>query len=148
MYQKLLKNISGSFLITGLLLFVPLCHKEKIRQLPAKIKKNQYILISFDGMPTRRLLDFSEITGIRFTFFISAVYYVTRGQGKNYRQPGYKKGRSAIGFGGSRKQVIKNKEMVYRALYLNNEIASHLNGHSRGTRKIQKQRLVKRIHLV
>ncbi len=92
----------------------------------------QLIGVSFDGLPDRELLAFARENPVRFTFFVSGVFYVTDEEGRLYRAPGMRAGRSRLGFGGDREQVNRNRALTLEALALGHEIGSHGNGHFPG----------------
>ncbi|MEL6374284.1 MAG: hypothetical protein AAFR04_09975 [Pseudomonadota bacterium] len=102
----------------------------------------QYIVFSFDGGKShdmwRRSLAFADkITRegkpLRFTYFVSAVYFVTRKNRKLYDAPGRGRGRSAIGWASSDKGDIAARMAYMRAARNGgHEIASHAVGHFDG----------------
>ena len=111
---------------------------QKAERLSCRRLKNdaaQYVLISFDGTPNKFLLDFAGAhPRVKFTFFVSAVLFVTDDYGRrNYRQPRGRSGASRLGFGGAPSEARANRERTLRALGEGHEIACHFNGHFSGT---------------
>jgi len=101
-------------------------------------KPIQYVVISFDGAKaidiwkdTRALAQKHQAS---FTYFISCVYFLHRGNAWRYRAPGHRSGRSAIGFGRSRADIEQRLKQLNLALKEGHEIASHACGHYNGAR--------------
>ncbi|MEB3278491.1 MAG: hypothetical protein VKK42_06150 [Lyngbya sp.] len=102
----------------------------------------QFVLLAFDGSSSleawnksRNFAKTLEQKGInlRFTYFISAVYFVNTENRKLYNAPaGNGLGRSAIGWGGEVDDVKKRLEQVNLAYQEGHEIASHAVGHFYG----------------
>lgn len=96
------------------------------------------IVASFDGSYQldrwKDVLDFAKENGVKFTFFISGVYFIPTNKRKEYIYPGdmTRKGISDIGFGGVSTDVVKRVEYVKQALKDGHDIESHLNGHFNG----------------
>ena len=104
--------------------------------------KKQFIALSFDGSYTlnrwRSLLNFSDEQkalgkDIRFTFFTSGVYFLADKDKAQYKGPGRSAGRSDIGFGGTKNEVLERVAYVKEAHSKGHEIASHANGHFDGS---------------
>lgn len=104
----------------------------------------QLILLSFDGsrsleawQRSRNFAKEMEAKGIplRFTYFISAVYFVNTSDRQLYNAPGGKGvGNSAIGWGGKPEDIKKRLDQVNLAYQEGHEIASHGVGHFNGNR--------------
>ncbi len=102
----------------------------------------QFVLLAFDGSrsleawnKSRNFAKTLEQKGInlRFTYFISAVYFVNNEQRNLYNAPAGKgRGRSAIGWGGSADDVKQRLEQLNLAYQEGHEIASHAVGHFNG----------------
>ena len=102
------------------------------------IRKIQYVVISFDGAKnigiwkeTRALARKYQAT---FTYFVSCVYFLHRGNARLYRAPGHRAGRSAIGFAKSAEDVGERLDQLNLAMRQGHEIASHACGHFNGAR--------------
>jgi len=94
-----------------------------------------FVVASFDGSYDLKrwedILSFAKINGVKFTFFISGVYFLPAQKKDIYVFPPdpHEKGRSIIGFGDSDTDVDKRKEIVLGAIRSGHDIESHLNGH-------------------
>ncbi|MEM8645702.1 MAG: hypothetical protein AAGF86_05085 [Pseudomonadota bacterium] len=97
----------------------------------------QFVLLAFDGSRNIRFWKesraFARKTGVRFTYFISGVYFLANKDRKLYREPRRGPGRSAIGFGGKPADIGERVEQVALAIAEGHEIASHANGHFNGS---------------
>lgn len=102
----------------------------------------QFVLLAFDGSSSleawnksrnfAKTLEEKDIN-LRFTYFISAVYFVNNDNRKLYDAPAGKGlGRSAIGWGGSADEVKQRLEQLNLAYQDGHEIASHAVGHFNG----------------
>lgn len=97
------------------------------------LRPPQFVVLSFDGSKSIRkwqeTRQFARENNLKFTYFISGVYYI-KGANKNlYVNPTHGIGKSAIGFGGDGADI---KQRIYETLKTEkegNEIASHVNGH-------------------
>lgn len=104
----------------------------------------QYVLLAFDGAQSldawkksRNFAQEMEDKGIdlHFTYFISAVYFVSRDNRKLYNAPAGKGvGRSAIGWGGKPEDIALRLDQVNLAYQEGHEIASHAVGHFNGNK--------------
>lgn len=96
----------------------------------------QYVIISFDGDLQNEQWDRSrklaEETGARFTYFLSCVYLLSPETRDAYRGPGMRKGRTNVGSGYARDDVIKRLNNVWAAHQDGHDIASHGCGHFNG----------------
>jgi len=102
----------------------------------AKGVEPQYVMITFDGARNLNMWkathELSQQYDVRFTYFVSGVYFLNDNVKNLYQPPGKRPGRSAIGFGRSLDEVGQRVEAVYRAMYHGHEISSHANGHYKG----------------
>ncbi|OGS20611.1 MAG: hypothetical protein A2252_01020 [Elusimicrobia bacterium RIFOXYA2_FULL_39_19] len=94
-----------------------------------------YVVVSFDGCKEldkwQDIISFSKTNDIKFTFFISAVYFIPQADKTIYFNPvnPIQEGVSNIGFGGTDQSVSQRKAYVLEAEALGSEIGSHLCGH-------------------
>ncbi|MFH0807453.1 MAG: polysaccharide deacetylase family protein [Elusimicrobiota bacterium] len=94
-----------------------------------------FVVVSFDGCKElsrwQDILNFSKANDIKFTFFISAAYFVPEKEKALYYEPTnpVKEGYSRIGFGGTQEDVAKRKKYVLEAIESGNDVESHLCGH-------------------
>ena len=113
-----------------------------VPKVPTLKNNPQFVILSFDGsrsvqmwQDTRKFA--SELRqkniNINFTYFISGVYFLADKDRFNYQGPGQAKGDSLIGFGGSQNEIAQRVNEVNLAKREGHEIASHLNGHFRGS---------------
>ncbi|MDY7022147.1 MAG: hypothetical protein SWJ54_12435, partial [Cyanobacteriota bacterium] len=103
----------------------------------------QFVLLAFDGSysldawnNSRNFTKEMAEKGIdlRFTYFISAVYFVNRENRKLYNAPAGKGvGRSAIGWGGKSEDVKKRLDQLNLVYQEGHEVASHAVGHFNGS---------------
>ncbi|MBL6990377.1 MAG: hypothetical protein ISR65_11385 [Bacteriovoracaceae bacterium] len=103
----------------------------------------QYVMLAFDGSKSHNMwnktLDFSKRMkrdknlNIKFTYFISGVYFLTRGKRKLYDPPKHRAGASAIGFAKTKESIGQRVNYLNEALMDGHEIASHANGHFDGS---------------
>jgi len=93
------------------------------------------VVASFDGCKEtdkwRDILDFAKQNNVRFTFFVSGVYFLSDKNRNAYIYPAdpSKRGISSIGFGGASSDVVKRTQLVLEALKDGHDVESHLNGH-------------------
>lgn len=105
----------------------------------AKVQRPpQYVLLAFDG--SQSLSFWKESRGfakdesqqgkdLKFTYFISGVYFIHKGNRNIYRPPHHKVGASDIGFSETREEIPDRVDQVNRAFDEGHEIGSHANGH-------------------
>ena len=79
------------------------------------------------------LLNFAKIIPVKFSFFVSGVYYLADDQKDKYINHN-NESKLCIGFGGTRKAVSTRIKYTLQSLQDGHEIASHLNGHFNGVR--------------
>ena len=97
----------------------------------------QYVLMAFDGSLNvdmwEETLNFARDNNIKFTYFLSGVYFLLDSNRRDYVEPTKGAGKSAIGFGGdSKEHLILRVADVNRAYDEGNTIGSHANGHFTG----------------
>lgn len=102
----------------------------------------QYIALAFDGSKSidvwKLTREFAKTatengTPLKFTYFISGVYYVTQGNRAVYHGPKHPAGVSDIGFGEPSNTTLLQRVAETNLAHLQgNEIASHANGHFDG----------------
>jgi peptidoglycan/xylan/chitin deacetylase (PgdA/CDA1 family) len=119
-------------LLLGLVLWAP----SALAQAP---RPPQFVLLAFDGSLNldmwRDTLAFARANDVRFTYFISGVYFLLDGQRERYVEPTHGPGHSNIGFGGASPAELRERvARVNEAHATGHEIASHVNGHFDGTR--------------
>jgi hypothetical protein len=126
-------------------LFNHLIRQQGKVQLP--VKPPQFVLFAFDGsysldawQKSRNFAKTMNQAGkpIKFTYFISGVYFVSRSDRKLYDAPAGKGlGRSAIGWGGKPEEILPRLEQMNLAYQEGHEIASHAVGHFNGSKWTQ-----------
>lgn len=110
----------------------------------AKVERPpQYVLLAFDGskslemwndtMAFTRELEEEEGIEAKFTYFISAVYFLTWENRRKYDAPKHKKGASAIGFAKTNESIASRVNYLNQAIDEGHEIASHAVGHFNGS---------------
>ncbi len=111
-------------------------------------KDTQFVLLQFDGSYSlemwKKTLDFSkklllENKPVRFTYFMSGVYFVPEALKNVYDLDGYRTGHSDIGWGDDIDDVAKRISYVNLAYTFGHEIGSHANGHFDGSNWTRKQ---------
>jgi peptidoglycan/xylan/chitin deacetylase (PgdA/CDA1 family) len=99
-------------------------------------KPPQFVALAFDGSYNlgfwAESRQFAKDHNLKFTYFISGVYYLTSADRGLYVEPQYGPGRSSIGFGGTPSEVQRRIEQTLLASQEGHEIASHANGHFDG----------------
>ena len=78
-------------------------------------------------------LDFAKENSVNFTFFIVGVHLLQDSLAALYDPPRHQRGRSDVGFGGSKARVESRLNMLRRAFREGHEIAGHGNGHWDGS---------------
>ncbi|MBC7693314.1 MAG: hypothetical protein H7222_16235 [Methylotenera sp.] len=107
----------------------------------------QYVLMAFDGSKTidgtgpnwQTTRDFAkEATEagapVKFTYFISGVYFLNAKNKKLYTAPHHSPGQSEIGFGKTPEEISDRIDEINAAYKEGHEIGSHANGHYDGSR--------------
>lgn len=99
-------------------------------------ERPQHVIISFDGAHDNaqweRSLKLADETGARFTYFLSCVYLLGKGERALYKAPGMRAGRSNVGFAASPNDAQSRLGHVWAAYQAGHEIASHGCGHFDG----------------
>lgn len=98
----------------------------------------QFVMLAFDGslsLPfwqnSRQFAREMKQQGktVKFTYFLSGVYFLASANKMEYDAPHHGKGKSAIGFGGAASELPKRVVQANRAYEEGHEMASHANGH-------------------
>ena len=102
----------------------------------------QYVLLGFDGSSSidvwrstqKFSLEAEEAlnANVKFTYFISGVYFVSRQNKREYITPTKTPGSSAIGFSNTTEEIVTRLDEVNQAIEDGHEMASHANGHYNG----------------
>lgn len=99
-------------------------------------RPEQLVLISFDGAHDNALwersLALGDRTGARFTYFLSCTFLMTKADSRAYKAPGQPAGRSNVGFGKNRADVLTRLGHIWAAYQDGHEIGSHACGHFDG----------------
>jgi peptidoglycan/xylan/chitin deacetylase (PgdA/CDA1 family) len=97
----------------------------------------QFVLLAFDGSKSLSFWEesraFAQAYPVKFTYFISGVYFVDQDHRSAYQAPRRSAGRSDIGFGGTIEEVSARIDQLNLAYQEGHEIASHANGHYDGS---------------
>lgn len=105
----------------------------KIQKLAPGEKPPQFILFSFDGVGVSEnwdlFLETANQTDARFTALMTGLYFLTDKNRRKYRGPGHKPGEAAIGFGGTKAEVVQQIEYLNRTWYDGHEMGTHFVGH-------------------
>ena len=116
---------------------VPLLGEKIIKPVP------QFVVIAFDGSAdpamwekTRTFArdELARGVSMKFTYFVSGVYFLSNANRDKYLAPGNIAGHSNIGFGGGKADIIQRVAEMNAAHNEGHEIGSHLNGHFDGSR--------------
>ena len=103
---------------------------------PVSKRPHQVVLISFDGAKDidqwQRSRALAAVTGARFTYFLSCVYFLTRETRGLYDPPGKKAGASNVGFAPSTADIGERLAEVWNARSEGHDIGSHACGHFDG----------------
>ena len=105
----------------------------------AQLYSNSKLLvnIALDGSENiavwKDTLDFAKENSVKFTFFIVGVHLLQDTLANVYDPPRHQRGRSDVGFGGSKARVESRLNMLRRAFREGHEIAGHGNGHWDGS---------------
>lgn len=101
------------------------------------------VIASFDGGKSlerwQNILEFAKDNKVKFTFFVSGVYFIPDNENKKYVDPvnPVKTGISDIGFGGVSTEVAKRREYTLEAIDEEHDVETHLNGHFDGSKWIE-----------
>lgn len=114
-----------------------------IAETPVSSTPPQFVVLSFDGSrsinfwkASRQFSRDMAVKGIpvKFTYFVSGVYFLSNDNKNVYYGPGKPQGESAIGFATTTADVAARVAQVNGAIAEGHEIGSHANGHFDGTR--------------
>jgi len=118
----------------ALVLFFSWCAVEAHAQVA---RPPQFVNLAFDGSKSpsmwRDTLSFAKTQDLKFTYFMSGVYFIDQGSRNLYDAPRNGIGKSAIGFGGSATDIRNRNQWVEAAINSGHEIAGHANGHFDGS---------------
>lgn len=97
----------------------------------------QFVLLAFDGSYNNGFWEesraFAQQTSLKFTYFISSVYYVARPNNASYQAPRQRQGASNIGWGDDSADIERRLAHTRAAVQEGHEIASHAAGHYDGS---------------
>lgn len=97
----------------------------------------QFVILAFDGSYNlnfwKESRKFAADNHVKFTYFISGVYFVPNASKSGYDAPTRGAGKSAIGWGGTPDEIATRYEEVRLAASEGHEIGSHANGHFDGS---------------
>jgi hypothetical protein len=105
--------------------------------------KPQFVVLAFDGSYSLDMWDKTikfakkmqkNNIPVRFTYFISGVYFIPEKLQNIYNINGYKKGHSDIGWADNLEDISKRINKVNTAYLHGHEIGSHANGHFDGSK--------------
>lgn len=125
-----------SIVVIGFVALATLPRAEALERPP------QFVMLAFDGSSSigmwQATRNFArEATRLRkpvkFTYFISAVYYVGKDQRGSYSAAGHSSGSSAIGWGGDAADLTARYDQTNFVHQEGHEIASHAVGHWDGS---------------
>jgi peptidoglycan/xylan/chitin deacetylase (PgdA/CDA1 family) len=98
----------------------------------------QFVCLAFDGSNEpgfwKESREFAASAGVRFTYFISGVYFLLTEHKNDYIDALGQKGKSNIGFGGTLDMMKQRLEQVRLAMKEGHEIGSHAIGHFDGAK--------------
>ena len=98
----------------------------------------QFVLLAFDGSNEPEFWSasrkFAAGAGVRFTYFVSGVYFLLTEHKNDYIDALGRPGKSNIGFGGTLDMMKKRLEQVRLAMAEGHEIGSHAIGHFDGAK--------------
>lgn len=115
-----------------LLLLMPAYAQAQVERPP------QYVSLAFDGSKSTSMwkstLDFARQNDIKFTYFVSSVYFIDNANKRTYVAPKLGAGKSAIGFGGTAEDIKARNAWMEKAIAEGHEMAGHANGHFDGSK--------------
>jgi peptidoglycan/xylan/chitin deacetylase (PgdA/CDA1 family) len=98
----------------------------------------QFVCLAFDGSNEpefwKASRQFAASAGVRFTYFISGVYFLLTEHKNDYIDALGRSGKSNIGFGGTLDMMKQRLEQVRLAMKEGHEIGSHAIGHFDGAK--------------
>ncbi|MDE2444636.1 MAG: polysaccharide deacetylase family protein [Alphaproteobacteria bacterium] len=96
----------------------------------------QFVMLAFDGGMDndfwQQSRDFAAANDVKFTYFVSCVYYIADADRKTYIEPRNGPGKSSIGWGGKPADIAERLKQTALAKAEGHEIASHGCGHFDG----------------
>lgn len=144
MYSTLCRPFLSSTIVLFLLLSpTSFAQTVKVERPP------QYVLMAFDGSKeiqmwrdtrefARRMTEIGK--PVKFTYFVSGVYWLTEANRDLYKGPNRRAGYSEIGFGKGKDDIIQRIDEVNAAVKEGHEMASHGNGHFDGSDSINRNK--------
>lgn len=118
-------------------------------EFPQQIERPpQFVLFSFDGSYNlgvwKNLRDFSKRqkdqgSDVKFTFFMSGVYFIQPNNRTLYTPPRHAVGKSDIGVGDNNQDITLRVDQVNKAVAEGHEMGSHANGHFDGSKWTQEE---------
>lgn len=97
----------------------------------------QFVILAFDGSQSLDFWNesraFAKQAGVKFTYFISGVYFLADAHKSAYQGPRHNAGKSDIGFGGTAESIVPRIDHLRLAREEGHEVASHANGHFDGS---------------
>jgi hypothetical protein len=108
----------------------------------AQDRPPQFVLLAFDGSLNldfwHESRAFAKDAGVKFTYFMSGVYFIPDAQKSAYAPPGgHSVGHSDIGFGGPAENIQLRFKELEGARAEGHELGSHANGHFDGSKWTQ-----------
>ena len=98
----------------------------------------QFVCLAFDGSNEPEFWNttrtFAASAGVRFTYFVSGVYFLLTADKNDYIDALGRPGKSNIGFGGTMDMMKQRLEQVRLAMKEGHEIGSHAIGHFDGAK--------------
>jgi hypothetical protein len=142
MQKHLIRRVCAGTIAAAVIMTPAVAQPQQQPQPTMKTTAPQFVLLSFDGSKSldmweeTRAFARDEMKGkVKFTYFISCVYFLTRENRSKYVEPARGAGKSAIGFGVDTTDVQRRVEQVNAAFTEGHEIASHACGHHSGAGK-------------
>lgn len=104
-----------------------------MRRLAPGERPPQFVLFSFDGVGVSPNWDLflrtAERSNARFTALMTGLYFLTDDARRQYRGPGHRPGEAAIGFGGTKAEVVQQIHYLNRTWFGGHELGTHYVGH-------------------
>lgn len=117
--------------------------KRKVAQASGKVDRPpQYVFLAFDGSLNldfwRESLEYARTANaqgrpLKFTYFLSGVYFLHSGNKSMYEAPRLGRAKSAIGWSGSLADIGPRVDFLNLAYSEKHEMASHANSHFDGS---------------
>lgn len=119
------------YLASLFMFFLPISILAQVERPP------QFVTLAFDGSKSTNMWDstlsFARNNDIKFTYFVSSVYFIDDANKRTYVAPKHGVGRSAIGFGGKAADIKVRNSWMEKAILEGHEMAGHANGHFDGS---------------